>query len=74
MPLAKAALATALQAAFEAGMDDEEWTLAQAADAMADAIDSYVRAADVVGVTTSVTDLGGNPIGQGTQTGNGGLA
>jgi len=74
MPLDRPALATALQTAFEAGMADENWTLAQAAGAMADAIDAYVRTADVVGITTDVDDLGGMPIGQGTQTGTGGLA
>lgn len=71
MPLDKAALATALEAAFQAGMDDPDWTLAQAAGAMADAIDLYVRAADVTGITTDVTDLAANLIGHGTQSGTG---
>jgi hypothetical protein len=56
------------------GMDDPDWTLAQAAAAMADAIDAYVRTADVVGIATDVTDPGDNPIGTGTQTGTGNLA
>lgn len=74
MPLDKPALAAALQTAFEAGMDDEDWTLPQAAGAMANAIDAYIRTADVLGVTTDVADPGGVAIGQGTQSGTGGLA
>lgn len=74
MPLDKAALATALEAAFQQGMDTEGWSLADAAGAMADAIDAYVRTADVVGITTDVVDAGANPIGTGAQTGTGTLA
>jgi len=73
MALDKAVLSAALKAAFEAGMDDPEWTLQQAADAMAAAIDLYVRAAAVVGVTVAVVDGGGNPLGSGSQTGTGSL-
>ena len=73
MPLDRTMLADALEAAFQAGMDDPDWTLSQAAGAMADAIDAYVRAAEVAGVTTDVTDLAANLIGHGTQTGTGGL-
>jgi hypothetical protein len=68
MALDKTKLADALEAAFQAGMDDEDWTLAQAAGAMADAIDAYVRDAEVMGVTSDVTDPGNNPIGTGVQT------
>ena len=71
MPLDKAALTAALIVAFEQGMADPNWTLGQAADAMADAIDTYVRGADISGVTTQVVDPGSNPIGTGTQTGTG---
>ena len=44
------------------------------AAAMADAIDTYVRTADVTGITTNVTDPGNAQIGTGTQTGTGNLA
>ena len=74
MPLNKTDLTDALKAAFEAGMTDENWTLLQAADAMATAIDTYVRSADVINVIADVSDTGGNPIGTATQTGTGGLA
>jgi len=67
MALDKTSLADALEAAFQAGMDDPDWTLAQAAGAMADAIDAYVRTAEVIGVKSDVTDLGSNPIGKGVQ-------
>ncbi|HEX8573141.1 MAG TPA: hypothetical protein VF759_10370 [Allosphingosinicella sp.] len=67
MALDKTKLTNALKAAFEAGMGDENWTLTQAAAAMADAIDSYVRDGEVMGVTTNVTDPGNNPIGTGVQ-------
>lgn len=73
MPLDKPALTNALKAAFEAGMADENWTLTQAAQAMADAIDSYVRTADVTGITADVVDTGGNPLGTAVQTGTGQL-
>ncbi len=74
MPLDKATLTTALTAAFEQGMADPDWTLGQAADAMATAIDDYVRAADVSGVSTNVVDPASTPIGTGTQTGTGVLS
>ena len=73
MALDKTLLATALKTAFEAGAQDENWTAQDAADAMADAIDAYVRAAVVAGITTDVVNLGGVLIGHGTQTGNGTL-
>lgn len=74
MPLDKPQLAAALEAAFQMGMDDPGWTLQQAAAAMADAIDVYVRTADVTGVATNVTDPGNAPIGTGAQVGTGTLA
>lgn len=73
MPLDKNALRDALLAAFEQGMDDPAWTQEDAAQAMADAIDAYVRAAEVIGVATEVRDLGAVVIGSGTQVGNGTL-
>jgi hypothetical protein len=73
MALDKAVLAAALKTAFQAGLDDPSWSIDDAANAMADAIDGYVRAAEVVSVTTDVTDLGGMLIGHGVQTGAGAL-
>jgi hypothetical protein len=67
MALDKSALAAALEAGFTTGKADPDWTLAQAAGAMADAIDVYVRAAEVAGIQSDVTDTGGNPIGHATQ-------
>ncbi|HEX4694633.1 hypothetical protein [Sphingomonas sp.] len=68
MALDKSALATALKTAFQAGMDDPNWTLAQAAGAMADAIDAHVRNGELSGIKSDVTDTGGNPIGHAVQT------
>lgn len=68
MALDKPALVTALQTAFKAGMDDPDWTVAQAAGALADAIDAYVRTGEISGVESDVTDTGGNPIGHAVQT------
>lgn len=73
MALDKTALTAALKAGFEAGMGDENWTLQQAAGAMATAIDAYVRTAEVINVTADVVDGGGNLIGTAAQTGTGGL-
>jgi len=69
MALDKPALTAALTAAFEQGMADPDWSLNDAASAMADAIDAFVRTAEVSGVTTDVVDPADNPIGTGTQTG-----
>lgn len=74
MPLDKAALKAALKAAFLAGKASQEWTEEDAAGAMADAIDAYVRAAAVTGVTVDVKDDGAVHIGTGTQVGTGTLA
>ena len=74
MPLDRDALAAALAAGFQAGLDDPAWTGDMAAQAMADAIDAYVRGADVTGVTTQVVDPANARIGTGTQTGTGGLS
>lgn len=69
MALDKPALIQALTLAFEQGMADPNWTLNDAATAMADAIDTFVRTAEVSGVATEVVDAGNNPLGTGTQTG-----
>ena len=74
MPLDKPTLVTALTAAFNAGLSNPAWSQADAAQALADAIDAFVKGADVTGITTAVADPGGNPIGTGTQTGTGGLS
>lgn len=73
MALDKNALRDALVAAFQQGLDDPNWTQDDAAQALADAIDTYVRAAAVVNVTVNVFDLGNVQIGTGTQVGSGGL-
>ncbi|MGV6875477.1 hypothetical protein ACUSIJ_22645 [Pseudochelatococcus sp. B33] len=67
MALDKAGLAAALKTAFAQGMDDPDWTQDDAAQALADAIDAFVRTASVTGITTIVTDAGANVIGHGTQ-------
>lgn len=74
MALDKSALAAALKTAFETGRDQANWTADDAARAMANAIDRYVRAAEVVSVATDVKDLGGVLIGRGAQTGTGALS
>jgi hypothetical protein len=56
MALDRNALATALLAGFQMGMDDPDWTKEQAAEAMADAIDTYVRGAAVTGISTAELD------------------
>ena len=73
MPLDKDTLRDALIAAFEQGLSDPAWTKEDTAQAMADAIDAYVRDAEVVGVTTEVVDGSATVIGTGTQTGTGSL-
>lgn len=73
MALDKAALITALTEAFEEGMADPNWSLGDSANAMADAIDTFVRSAEVSGVNTNVVDPGDNLIGFGSQDGTGGL-
>lgn len=73
MALDKTALSDAFKTAFRQGMDNPAWTKEDAADALADAIDAYVRGAEVVGVAVDVVDLASNPSGTGTQTGTGSL-
>lgn len=73
MPLDKPTFVIALAAAFQQGMDDPAWTKEDTAQALADAIDAFVRSAAVSGVTVQVTNPGGVVIGTGAQTGTGGL-
>jgi hypothetical protein len=73
MPLDKTALRDALKAAFQQGLADPDWTQDDAAQALADAIDAYVRAAQVVGISVNVVDAGNVQIGTGTQVGTGSL-
>ena len=71
MPLDKNALRDALITAFQQGLDDPAWTQEDAAQAMADAIDAFVRNADVVGIEVDVVDGASIHIGTGTQIGTG---
>lgn len=73
MALDKNVLRDALIAAFQQGMDDPSWTKEDAARAMADAVDDFVRSAEVVGIQTDVVDPMANPIGTGSQVGSGSL-
>lgn len=70
MPLNKAALKQAILTTFETAKV-QEWTSEQVAGALADAIDTFVRGADVVGVTVEVRNNAQTIIGTGTQTGTG---
>jgi hypothetical protein len=72
VPLDKDALRDSLIAAFQQGMDDPDWTKEDAAQAMADAIDTYVRGAEVVGVEVDVVDDLAVHIGTGTRSSRGG--
>lgn len=68
MALDKPTLVAALIAAFNKGMTDPAWTQANAAQALADAIDAFVRGGAVSGITTTVKDINGNVvIGHGAQ-------
>ena len=67
MPLDKPGLAAALLVAFDKGMTVPDWSKDDAAQALADAIDTYVRGASVEGVAVTLTDGGGAVIGQGVQ-------
>lgn len=79
MPLNKTGLQSELQTKLKDNFNkgkDEAWTADKAAEelakVLADAIDTYVRGADVTSVTSDVRDLSGTTlIGRGTQTGVG---
>jgi len=73
MTLDKGALINALTTLF-ASAYKQNWTQDKVASELANAIDTYVRGADVTGVTVQVTDPATNKvIGNGTQTGTGKL-
>jgi hypothetical protein len=66
MALDKTALAEQLKEIFTDAKDNS-WPSDQVADALADAIDQYVRGAKVTGVQVEVKDLSNTVIGSGTQ-------
>ena len=69
MPLNKNTLRNAILAAFETAKE-EEWEADEVAQALADAIDAFVRSGDVAGVDIEIETLNGNPAnGSGTQAG-----
>ena len=68
MALDKNALTANLKSTFERSKT-EGWAADQVAAALADAIEGFVRTADVSGVSVAVTDTGGHNIGTGAQTG-----
>lgn len=70
MGLDKAELTNAFRQTFQQAKD-EAWSSDQVAAALADAIDTFVRGGEVVGITTEVRDVGDTVIGTGTQTGTG---
>lgn len=70
MALDKGQLANAFRQTFQQAKD-EAWSSDQVAEALADAIDAFVRSGDVVGITTEVRDAGNTLIGTGVQTGTG---
>lgn len=72
MALNKSTLATSIKDVFKRAFD-EAWTSDQVAEALADTIDTYVRAAAVTGVTVTVKNASNVTIGTGTQTGTGTL-
>ncbi|MBZ4417430.1 hypothetical protein [Myxococcus sp. RHSTA-1-4] len=72
MALNKTELADSIRGLFQKAFD-ESWSSEQVADALAEAIDTYVRAAAVTGVTVTVTNTSNTVIGTGTQTGTGSL-
>jgi hypothetical protein len=68
MSLDKNKLSQDLKTAFK-NAKDNLWSSDQAAEAIAAAIDGYVKAAVVAGVRVDVVDPANQPIGTGTQTG-----
>jgi hypothetical protein len=66
MALDKNTLAIALKTTF-ANAKEQGWTGDQVADALADAIDAYVRGAEVKGVAVDVVDFASHPLGTGKQ-------
>lgn len=72
MPLNKSTLSDALKGVFKQALE-ESWTSDQVADGLADAIDTFVRSADVTSVAVTVKNASNVVIGSGTQTGVGKL-
>ncbi|HZM76623.1 MAG TPA: hypothetical protein VFC19_12900 [Candidatus Limnocylindrales bacterium] len=72
MALNKNTLSQALKDTFKAAKDNS-WSSDQVADAIADAINTFVLSAAVVGVRVNVVNTANQPIGTGTQTGTGNL-
>ena len=72
MALNKSTLSQALKDTFESAKDNS-WSSEQVADAIADAINTFVLSAAVVGVKVNVVNTANQPIGTGTQTGTGNL-
>ncbi len=70
MPLDKSGLSTALKNVFQSAKDNS-WSSDQVADALANAIDTYVRTGDVAQVTVQVKNANNQVIGTGQQTGVG---
>lgn len=68
MSLDRNKLSQDLKTAFK-NAKDNSWSSDQAADAIATAIDGYVKAAVVSGVHVNVVNPTNQPIGTGTQTG-----
>jgi len=52
---------------------DQAWSSDQVAEKLADAIDTFVRSGDVVGIKTEVRDTNNSFVGNGTQTGTGSI-
>jgi phosphoenolpyruvate carboxylase len=72
MALNKSQLAQLLKTTFQSAKDNA-WSSDQVADALADAINTFVLTADVTGVQVSVVNTNNVNIGTGTQTGTGKL-
>lgn len=72
MALDKNSLAQALKTTFKSSKDNS-WSSDQVADALADAINTFVLSAQVTGVNVNVVNNANQPIGTGAQTGTGQL-
>lgn len=66
MALDKTALAASLKDTFLRAKE-ETWSSDQVADALADALETFVRGGEVNGVQVEVRNSGGSVIGTGTQ-------
>ena len=70
MPLNKATLKDAIRTSFDTAKS-QGWSTEQIAQALADAIDAFVRSGDVKQVSVRVTSGEGAELGTGAQTGVG---